>query len=416
MTWPTDDKGLTDWESAFEHPETGLVSMVAAAQNSKTVRKVTTLLVEQLFIRTGDTEQRDRYRKTLSEIFSDDGHPVDAVKERAVDFLRAIKTERIERAGQDREPDPHDLPVDDPRDPAVLFRHAFLKQFDERFDVLCDGIDEATELPVTRPCYISPAFAKHFRGVVERHFVEPVLARNKTILSNAELKDPNERAAFIEQTFQDRTFRTRQFDMWKLVWAELTEQREPPKKPVVQKKGMLKKLIDKAEQKPKRRGELTLEEWEVEVARVKAQNKAAAEVWAEICAPSEEYDAPTDADRDILMGLPGRTAAGIQKHITAIVQIALQGRSTSAFDSYQHGRPVDLSLLAASFRYPEVFVGEVGFLRDIMRGYKKAPRQAAFPLISRYMIDIETDLFAPGIVEVPEEEEEPKEVVLVHGT
>jgi len=407
MQWPTKPDGTVDWETVFEDENFGIIPLVNIARATPAVRQITTLLVEQLFIRTGDAEERDRYRAALKTIFAEYSS-LEETKTDAIKFLRSIKADRQMQAAQERqEPadaEESDAPKIDENSPEFLFHTTLRNKLLLTFKVLCDGIEEDFESPV--PYILSPHFAFRFVDVVDERVTPPLIPRNKGIINRADMQSDADRAAYMTTAFEDRANRQRLYDTWKLTWTESVNERPLPKKPEKPKGGMFSKLMGKPKPRRSGKGPHTIEEWEVAAAEVEAANKAANETWDAISAPSKHYIPPSEADKEILMGLMGRTPAGIQKHITAITQIATQGCSTSAFDTYQSGRPVDLALLATSFRHPETFLGREGFLYAIMRGYKKSLRQMTFPLISRYLIDIDYDVWIPPPSDEDDEEED----------
>ena len=74
------------------------------------------------------------------------------------------------------------------------------------------------------------------------------------------------------------------------------------------------------------------------------------------------------------------------KHITALHQIATQGGSPAkAFDSYQKGKNIDLMLLAASYQFPDAFLGKRAMLRNFLKGYTETQRRQQFALVSRFL-------------------------------
>lgn len=434
MQWPKTETGAVDWEAAFEHPAKGMVPLVKAARSPAKVRKVTAVLVEHLLMPGSEPDKRGEYRAALAALMAKD-KPPETLQPDAIALLRAIKDDRIAKDGAGGEapnapdaPDAEDSPDapdapdggagsggavwDDgedgdeneteagenaPSSGAHVVKSAeyvtgafFLRQYEERFRVLHERVP--ADFPSPPPYLLSRQFANRFVAILANRFVDRVIDANYIIVKRCDGQDPEKRDAYLEEAFEDISERRRFFERWKGIWLEKTEQKRPPRKPKIKKDsgGVLSKLAGKKDKKA-----MSEEEWEAAVAKVEEQNREAKEISAEIMAESSDYIAPKKEDMEVLMGLLGRTPIALEKQITAISQIGLQSRSTSAFDRYQQGRPVDLPLLAASFRHPEAFLGPKGFARDLMRGYREAARVSAFPLVSRFIIDAKHKVYTP---------------------
>lgn len=383
MDWPKTPENNTDWEAVFEEPSVGLIPLVSSATSPKKLRLVTTLLVEQLFLRDSDAACRADYRETLERIFGPDGardssRVVGEIVPPVVEFLRAIKAERIARAGPPREQSAASMEDDGTTE--EIFASVFRAYLDERFAVLTRGLEQA-RWPGGRPPFIlSPAFADRYVDWVGRHFFPRLCAENQGVLTRAETQAPTARRAFLTEQMNDQKFRAVFLKIWANVWQDLTQQKRLPPQPEEEKPGALAKLFGKGAKRPAS-GEMTLEEWN----EARANNNRAEKAWLELIADTGDYQPPVDDDSRLLMNLPGRTPGSLQKQIAGIAQIVVQGASRTAFESFQNGRDIDLALLVASYRHPDLMLGSEGFTLKMLGPYPKTVRRERYPLVSRYI-------------------------------
>lgn len=383
MDWPQNPSGGIDWETVFEHPDSGLIPLVCLSNTPKKLQAVTTLLVEQLFLRDGDAQIRKDYRMHLAEIFGAEA-ALDELKDSAATFLRAIKNERIARAGVRRdgaEDETDDKPPERPTE--EIFASLVRDYIRARFDALTADLDVSVFGNDKPPFILSPKFAGHFLDCVETHFMPQILERNRGMIVRTETQSPAAREDYLTEQMGDQKFRATFVKIWTDIWKDLTHVKALPPKPEEPETGLLERFMAMRAPKPKRPGAMTLEEWEM----VAAANEQAKQIWAEIIATDESYLAPRDDDNRMLMNLLGRTPGNIQSQIAAISQIVVQGGSQQAFDSYQSGRDLDLALLVASYRHPDVMLGSDGFTARALAGFPPAMRRERYPLVSRYLVD-----------------------------
>lgn len=106
---PKLDNGSVDWETVFESPDTGLISLIHQAQSAQALERCTNLVVETLFNRSGDAERRVAFSAVVGDImdFAGQGQGAQArdaslydVKSRVTQVLRCIKDDRQQRARQ----------------------------------------------------------------------------------------------------------------------------------------------------------------------------------------------------------------------------------------------------------------------------------------------------------------------------
>ena len=128
-----------------------------------------------------------------------------------------------------------------------------------------------------------------------------------------------------------------------------------------------------------------MEEWEQARISIEADNNLARTVWGQICQPSESYQAPQDEDNASLMNLFARTPEALDRQVTAIHQIASQGENAGkVFSDYQHGKDIDIALLAACYQEPNTFITD-RVLKRLMGGFSASMRRQGFPLTERYL-------------------------------
>ena len=269
---------------------------------------------------------------------------------------------------------------------------------------------------------MSPDFADHFEKVLINDLLPGLVPMVRGYLLQIENQPEAERREFLKTMAEDRKNRTAIWESWQGVWKDLTEKKPLPKKPEpVSGSGILKRLTDKVTNKPAKRGEMTIQQWQEKTGTIKKSNAIAAENWGKITQESDLYQTPEDQDRKFLMDLFARSPGDLESQITALHQIATQGGTSKAFDSYTSGRNVDLAMLAACYRYPGVFLkisaqakpaqevnadmdkdvdadnGENkpqdavekprSFLKNALRGIKSDARKSLYPLVSRFVYD-----------------------------
>lgn len=96
-SWPKTPDGTIDWEVVFEAPGTGFVALISQAQTPDVLKTASTLIIEKLFTRKNDTDDRDILIAQLTAIIAGGG-PIEGMIEQTTRLLRSIKDERIEKA------------------------------------------------------------------------------------------------------------------------------------------------------------------------------------------------------------------------------------------------------------------------------------------------------------------------------
>lgn len=386
MDWPKTLTDGTDWEAVFEDSNTGLIPLVSSASTHAKLRAVTTLLVEQLFLRDGDAKYRADYLASLDRIFgsvaaSDSDRPAGDVLAPVIEFMRSIKRERIARAGPPRADVELPTASDEDETTEEIFASVFCAYVRARFEVLTGGLDPALMAAGTPPFILSAVFAERFVDCLGRHFFPRLAEENKGLLIRAETQAPTARRPYIEEQMNDQKFRAAFMKSWADIWKDLTQPKTLPPRPIEKPQSPLAKLFGKGAPQKTVGREMTLEEWKAAGAAA----KRAKLVWSEIVEDTGAYLAPTDDDNRLLMNMPGRTPGSFQKQIAGIAQIVVQGGRRETFEAFQNGRDIDLALLVAAYRHPASMLGGDGFVSKMLGGYPEAFRRERYPLVSRYI-------------------------------
>jgi hypothetical protein len=417
--WPRTSYGTIDWEPAFEHPETGLITLVERAATMGGVLACCTVIIRALFSRQDDAETRVDYERRVNEAMSlsfdgeDDGASDDETrKERVIALLREIKDIRVERAefhiarikmGIDTPVERREAAADDgsetspERDPGaeadadISAPDAFIEALSQllagRLEALREEVRPGPIAGRPPPFPVSEAFAGRLDDLIRREFAPAMMDACRPFIVQAERKEPGQRIQFILENMEERRSREILWESWRIVWQEKTSEQELPKKPKEEKKSLLGKL-KKSKPQPSWMGEkMTVEEWHDEVARIKRANKDAERIWAEITAPADDFQPPDDNDHRMLMNLFARTAGAMRKQITAVRQIATQGGNPGkVFADYQQGKDIDLPLLCACCQRPEMFLDK-GLLKDFLRSFPDTMKRDRFRLSLRFFPD-----------------------------
>jgi hypothetical protein len=409
--WPRTSYGTIDWEPAFEHPETGLITLVEQAATAAGVLACCQVVIRALFSRKDDAETRVEYERRVNEAMilsfdGDDGNDDETRKERVIGLLREIKDIRVERADfhiarikmgidkpdERRETMDADAPSGDAEQHADIsapdaFVEALSQLLAGRLEALREDVAPGPIAGRPPPFPVSEAFAQRLDGLIRKEFAPAMMDACRPFLVQAEHKEPAQRIQFILENMEERRSREILWESWRIVWQEKTSEQELPKKPKEEKKSLLGKL-KKSKPQPSWMGEqMTVEEWQDEVARIKQANKDAERIWAEIIAPADDFQPPDDNDHRMLMNLFARTAGAMRKQITAVRQIAEQGGNAGkVFADYQQGKDIDLPLMCACCQRPELFLDK-GLLKDFLRGFPDTMKRDRFRMSLRFFGD-----------------------------
>lgn len=96
--WPKTPDGTTDWEVVFEDPTSGFIPLIVQAQSAEALKMSATVIIEKLFTRRNDTDQRELMIARLGELVKEHGADLDVTRTAVSDLMREIKDERIEKA------------------------------------------------------------------------------------------------------------------------------------------------------------------------------------------------------------------------------------------------------------------------------------------------------------------------------
>lgn len=435
--WPRTEYNTIDWEAAFEDGDHGLIAMVEQSSTAAGILACSQVIIRSLFSRADDADTRIGFERQLNDAMSESPEGDDTEsgdderRRRVIELLREIKDHRVERAnfhiarikaGIDKQVERRDndakklleqaaadaegtaeIDVDDapaaesspqPDHPddadaseysaEAAFVEALSRLLGGRLSVLREGISPGPIASALPPYPVSPEFAERFGELVRDQFAPAMMSACRPFILQAEHRDPKERVSYILENMEERRSREILWDSWRVVWNELTDQQEPPKKPKEEKKSLLGRLTKKKAQ-PAWMGEtLTLEEWEDEVKRIERANERARTVWARLTEPHKRFLPPDDTDRKTLMNLFARTSGALSKQINAVRQIAEQGGNPGkVFSDYQQGKDIDLPLLCACCQRQDLFLKK-GVLKDFMRSFPDAMKHERFRLTSRF--------------------------------
>ncbi len=266
-----------------------------------------------------------------------------------------------------------------------VFAEVFCSMMNDRFHVLRANPNNVPAEALPFPFFMAPEFTERYRRILLKRFIPHLSKKWSGMIRRAEKEQPDKQRASFLKSFESRSDREILWQAWQDIWKICTDEQEIPEKPAEDKKG-LGGLFKKKESDGVFGKTLTLDEWKVAAKRIKAENKAAKEIWAEIIQSSDAYRAPTDADSKFLMALFARTPTAIDKQINALRQIAEQGGNAGRmFDEYRQGKDIDLPLTVISYQRPDLFLGKRGLLKDFVRSYKDHQKKENLPLTMRHL-------------------------------
>ena len=198
----------------------------------------------------------------------------------------------------------------------------------------------------------------------------------------------DQRREFMAGYLESRNGRQVLSEKWQDAWKAGTQQTPlPPKPKGKQKKKLLDRISLKKEKKvPVWKREKTPEEWQAAVTKIKANNKAAAAVWAEISEDTGGWIPPKQTEGKLLMDLFARSTKGLENQTSGLCQIVKQGENVGRLlTGFARGKDIDLALLAACYQQPHLFIGKKTALKDMMASYSQKEVDEGFALVSRYL-------------------------------
>ncbi|MBT5108480.1 MAG: hypothetical protein HOM25_07350 [Rhodospirillaceae bacterium] len=99
-SWPKTSSGATDWDTVFEDPDNGLISVIAKAETVDALRQSSLIVIRALFTRNKDSLNRIKYTTLINITISGRKASADlgAMKAAIIRLLRQVKNERVRRA------------------------------------------------------------------------------------------------------------------------------------------------------------------------------------------------------------------------------------------------------------------------------------------------------------------------------
>ena len=99
---PRTPSTVTDWEAAFEDPETGLIALIAGARSPAALRKSAAFVIARLCVRKDDPAEIERLTAELNRLIPDDIAEEDLppIAEAVTTILRQIKEDRKQKAAE----------------------------------------------------------------------------------------------------------------------------------------------------------------------------------------------------------------------------------------------------------------------------------------------------------------------------
>lgn len=397
--WPKLPNGTLDWESIFEAPDTGLISLIEAARKSKTLIDCTAMIIQTLFTREGDEDIRAKYTRELAMVATSNLDDISGVASHTTSILRNIKDERIRRASewtkhnQEREAARKQEMLNEERkerlrqgmdETEATFADVFCDALDQKFQAMWAGVAQQPPKGKKLPFPVSSDFARIFETVVRDPFMPWIIAKCRYIISDAKRQKPDRCRAYLEERINSAATRKELWNIWTSIWQQFMTESEYPEKPKEGRGGLLGSLTRAVMDTIADDGEYTIEDWHHDVEIIDKQNAEAREVKARLLAPSAVYQAPEEEDLTRLMELFAIVPGDLRKQISAICQIAEDAESSvRVFESYAKGKDLELALIAASFQNPDIFLGDKQTLSHLLRGLKPHELRLDMPFLMR---------------------------------
>ncbi len=424
------ENGMTDWEAVFELPPDGLIPVIESAASPETLKKCMIVVIDSLFTRKNDGDIKTSYLSTLNELLPDNMDPEKFAKAKGkiAHLLRVIKDERIrkvamlaeqqkaaegvdevfeedrsedgaipkepmEQEKQEEQSEPEEAPKDDLGNSAIkaVFADVCWEVINQRFEVLQSRLNEGENESGALPFILSTKFAAKFEGVLRKHVIPEMASKCRGVIVRSSHAPEDQQFSCMRDSFENRLGRKLLWDAWKLTWDEVMLEREVPAKPKdkkEKKKGLMGVLKGEKENAFLRPNELTPEQWEKVSSETRTSNKRVREIWKILTEETEEYQAPKESDGSVLKNLFGRSATGLRKQIAALKQIVQQGGNIGkSFDTYKHGKNLDVAILAASYQHPELFISNPKHkvIKSMMGGFSDSQKKQQYALVMRYL-------------------------------
>jgi len=386
-----------DWMAMFDTPGTGLLASVKSAPTRDALDQILTQIIESLFRAPGHAGTRANYLSIAREATKGHSGSLEKSRDATVILLQHLRRKHAknnanlsvvpgsEKTSGETSPDARDTLLD-------IFTRSSRRPFEAIAAV--KGKAGTGVLPFL----LSPDFTDHFIAILKKELFPVFVQSFRGILVQADGLPPAEREEFLVSKLEGRKQQAFLLDTWHTVWRGLIEEKEIPQKPEAKAGGIFKKMLDKIDTRPASgRRELTPGQWQAKKIEIEAANRKARAIWRAICRESDHYQAPQDCDKNLLRDMFGRSAAGLEKQVTALHQIAAQGGSVKAFETYVKGRNVDMAFLAAAYRHPGLFLPSPktgkenntrreSFIENVLKGFNASARRQMFPLLYRFVL------------------------------
>ncbi len=251
------------------------------------------------------------------------------------------------------------------------------------FNILVDGIDQNKSEVPPLPFILSREFIAKYESILRQIVIPELASRCNGLIRRAEEQSEDQIKPFLVDYFDDRQGRTVMRESWQKSWKAAMMKQEIPPKP--KPKGLSITSFLKTKSKPSGgKKQLTEQEWKDAVIGIKKINKTNQENWSLLCEQTQKYTPPKETDNKMLMSVFLWNEKALADQIKAIHQIVHQGENAGVtFGRYQNNKDVDLTLLAASYQYPELYLTGDTMLKNLLKGQNGDN----FPLIARFLPD-----------------------------
>jgi hypothetical protein len=400
--WPKLPNGTVDWKTVFEHPETGMIRLLEAARKPETLIDCTAMIIQALFTRDSDEDLRSKYIQKLATVATSDMGNFSAISAKTTEILHGIKNDRIEGAAkwaaQKAETEPDKEKSGEERkqrlsqtldDIEIIFADVFCDAFNHKFQVMWGGVApepvDGRKLPFT----VSSDFARVYEDVVREKFAPWIMARCRQMITDTKAKETGEYKSYLEGRINDPGAHNELWNLWKAMWSQFMEEEEYPEKPEEEEGGLFGAIKRTVKEAMSEHDEYSMEDWQDDAELIDRKNRGVQENVTRLLAPSEIYNAPRREDLLRLRNIFAIIPEDLRKEISAIRQIALEEETAPrVFESYVKGKDLELSLIAASFQNPDLFLRGDKMLVRLLRGQKDYELKKSMPFLARELGDL----------------------------
>lgn len=99
-TWPQTPDGAIDWETVFEHPDTGFITLIGRAKTAAALRESTIFVIRSIYSEEESARELQYFVSEIEGMLPDDVPPamLPKLSEAVASILRDIKMDRIRRS------------------------------------------------------------------------------------------------------------------------------------------------------------------------------------------------------------------------------------------------------------------------------------------------------------------------------